>query len=111
LSELTTTKELNSKLETTIRSLNDVNANLEEHVVALTHANGKLSNYAWAHAHELRAPVARMVGLANLIRLKDDSNKEFIMQALDQTAGELDVIMRQMNSLLQDVRVKGKKTA
>ena len=76
LSENTTSNDLNAKLKFSVNLLNAVNEDLEKNVAALSDANIKLTNYAWAHAHEVRAPVARILGLLNLVKLDRDLDKD-----------------------------------
>ena len=112
LSENTTSNDLNAKLKVSVNLLNRANADLEKHVAALSDANVKLTNYAWAHAHEVRAPVARILGLLNLVKLDSQLNKEFFTVTLLNTAQELDAVIIKMNRVLEGVNPeddKGKK--
>lgn len=102
LSENITSNDLNAKLKVSVNLLNAVNADLEKHVDALSKANVKLTNYAWAHAHEVRAPVARILGLLNLVKLDRDLDKDFFTITLLNTAQELDAVIIKMNRVLED---------
>lgn len=99
--------ELNRELKRTIASLNDTNCRLEEHVSALTDANRKLNRYAWSHSHELRAPVARILGLMNLIRLDgklgNDPDTPRLVSAISTTANELDDVLQKMSLMLNEI--------
>lgn len=109
LSENTTSNDLNAKLKVSVNLLNAVNADLEKHVAALSDANIKLTNYAWAHAHEVRAPVARILGLLNLVKLDRDLDKDFFTNTLLNTAQELDYVILKMNRVLEEVNIEGYK--
>ena len=109
LSENTTSNDLNAKLKVSVSLLNAVNADLEKNVAALSDANIKLTNYAWAHAHEVRAPVARILGLLNLVKLDRDLDKDFFTITLLNTAQELDAVITKMNRVLEEVNTEGDK--
>lgn len=109
LSENTTSNDLNAKLKVSVNLLNAVNEDLEKNVAALSDANIKLTNYAWAHAHEVRAPVARILGLLNLVKLDRDLDKDFFTITLLNTAQELDSVIIKMNRVLEDVNIEGDK--
>lgn len=97
-------ENLNLKLQNTVDSLNELNCRMEENISALTDANTKLNKYAWSHAHELRAPVARILGLMNVMKLDDYPNTPQLTEAIKTTATELDQIMRRMSLLLQEIK-------
>ena len=108
LSEITTTNELNTRLEESVDLLNTLNSNLEQHITALSDANYKLTNYAWTHSHEVRAPVARILGLLNLVKIDKNLDKEFFTKTLLDTARELDDIILKMNRVLEAVNIESK---
>ncbi len=97
-------ENLNLKLKNTVDSLNELNSRMEENISALTDANTKLNKYAWSHAHELRAPVARILGLMNILKLDDYPNTPQLTEAINTTAIELDEITRKMSSLLEEIK-------
>lgn len=109
LSESTTSNDLNTKLKVSVDLLNTVNANLEKHIEALSNANFKLTNYAWTHSHEVRAPVARILGLLNLVKIDRDLDKDFFTITLLKTAEELDDVILKMNRVLEEVNIEGGK--
>jgi signal transduction histidine kinase len=109
LSENTTSNDLNAKLKVSVSLLNAVNADLEKNVAALSDANIKLTNYAWAHAHEVRAPLARILGLINLVKVDRDLDKDFFTITLLNTAQELDAVITKMNRVLEEVNIEGDK--
>ncbi len=86
-----------SKLEKSYKSLADLNANLEETVKLKTfrieEKNVQLAELAWANAHRVRAPLARILGLLHLIEV-DPSEKECYIKWIDNEAKALDEIIR-----------------
>jgi hypothetical protein len=100
--------DLNGQLEKSIELLNIVNSDLERHIRALSDANYKLSNYAWTHSHEVRAPVARILGLLNLVKIDKNLDKDFFTITLLNTAKELDNVILRMNRVLEEVSAEPK---
>jgi ligand-binding sensor domain-containing protein/signal transduction histidine kinase len=83
------------------------NENLEEEVAKrtkkLVEYNQQLEQFAFISAHNLRAPVARILGLGQLLRLsKDDpEEKEKIYPKLINTTKELDGVVHDLNTILE----------
>lgn len=72
-----------------------VNRNLEEEVCkrtqALTDQNQKIIEYHFINAHKLRAPVARILGLASLLQKSAiTENNTLVIEHLALAAQELD---------------------
>ncbi len=57
-----------------------------------------LSDYAFQTSHELRGPLARMLGLISIF--DDYEDKDFIIQKLKETSIEMDDVIREMNTTL-----------
>ncbi|HEY3404246.1 MAG TPA: tetratricopeptide repeat protein [Ohtaekwangia sp.] len=97
------------KLNTEIHSMNE---NLEQLVQKRTEEiklqNQRLVEYAFFTAHEVRGPLARILGLIELAKLKDISSedKDQIMARLEDTANELDEVIRVINRKLENARQK-----
>jgi hypothetical protein len=111
LLESTTSNDLNDQLKASVDLLNTVNANLEKHIAALSDANFKLTNYAWTHSHEVRAPVARILGLLNLFKVDKNLDRDFFTMTLLKTAQDLDQVLLKMNRVLEEVNIEGGKRA
>jgi signal transduction histidine kinase len=82
------------------------NENLEETVeqrtVELIENNRQLEQYAFITAHNLRAPVARILGLGNLLKyLTSSEEKEENINRLINTTKELDMVVKDINSILE----------
>lgn len=88
--------------------INSMNENLEQLVQTRTEEiklqNQRLIDYAFFTAHEVRGPLARILGLIELAKLKDvsDEDKDQIMARLEETANELDEVIRVINRKLEN---------
>jgi signal transduction histidine kinase len=97
---------LNQKLISSNEKILALNENLEKMVDARTakikvHLN-QLESYASMNSHEVRAPVARILGLINLINMEEDGlQKNDLIQKLNSTTQELDAVIKKMNLLLE----------
>lgn len=59
--------------------------------------------YAYLNSHEVRAPLARILGLISLINYEDGNQKiNPIIEKLNESARELDDIVKSMNRLLEE---------
>jgi signal transduction histidine kinase len=96
---------LNEELKASNDSIRLLNDNLEQMVKERTDRIqgqlGQLKRYAHMNSHELRAPLARMLGLLQLIKHENDVDQ--MKQLLDYlyiTSNELDNVIKEMNHLL-----------
>ncbi len=76
---------------------NDVSKNLE-HIQAIEEQNSKLKEIAWIQSHVVRAPLARMMGLINLMteNLVTEEEKAECLKHLYTSSYELDGIIKQI---------------
>jgi tetratricopeptide (TPR) repeat protein len=86
--------------------INKLNENLEEKVQERTEEirmqNQKLVEYAFFTAHEVRGPLARILGLVELVKVKElNHEREEIISRLQTSANELDEILREVNRKLE----------
>lgn len=75
--------------------MTDITENFE-YLKAIEEQNKKLNDIAWTQSHMVRAPLARMMGLINLLQHEgktDDKTKDFLTNILD-SAHELDNIIK-----------------
>lgn len=98
---------MNEELSSLNEELSTINENLEETVRARTFEletqNQQLTEYAFINSHILRAPLARILGLAQLISRESISIRdESLVNALIQSSNELDLIIRKISDLLYD---------
>ena len=101
----------NVQLDETLLKLEQTNNQLEtrvrERTLELMEQNSKLTDYAFFHAHILRAPVSRIRGLLNLLNLPISQEEEvMVREMLSQTMKELDDTILVMNDKLQTVNVQ-----
>lgn len=68
--------------------------------------NRKVREYSFLNSHKVRAPLARMMGLMNLIKIeKPDISNETLacyLELLQASAEELDQVIREMNTHLSE---------
>jgi len=85
-------KELNENLEKMVKERTDkINDQLKQ-----------LTRYAHMNSHEVRAPLARMLGLLQLIKREDDPDQlRELLQLLFNSSTELDIVIKEMNRLLE----------
>lgn len=83
-----------------------INANLESRVEERTRAllvkNLQLEEYAYINSHLVRAPLARVIGLTNLI-LNDHPNvSDELLAKLKDASVELDSVVRKINKAIEE---------
>lgn len=79
-----------------VRTYELQNANKE-----LVQQNHQLEQFAFIAAHNLRAPLARILGLANLLDfLKDPKESESVIQRMITSTKDLDVVIHDLNTIL-----------
>ncbi len=109
------TRELNSQLiaangavEDQKAALEKINAQLDELVQNRTEKikklNLKLIDYAYFNAHKVRGPVARILGLINLLNFEDIDEQERIvyLNKLRDCVEDLDLVIREINDTLEE---------
>ena len=106
------TEEVQTQAETLLRlnnKLQDLNKNLEtlveERTGQIRHQNEQLKEYTFMNAHKLRAPVASMLGLFNLLPNSPPEEHERIITYLKTCTEDLDKIIREMGRNLEDAIV------
>ncbi len=82
-------------------NLNELNVDLERLVNERTEKvrvqNDILLKYSYRNAHDLRGPVARLLGLASLVKLESPPAHDFIMEKMVEQAHEIDHVVKQIN--------------
>ncbi len=65
--------------------------------------NKDLEQFSYIVSHNLRAPVANIIGLTDLMNIFDSSeaDKKIMMQELSVSAGRLDTVIKDLNHILQ----------
>jgi signal transduction histidine kinase len=98
---------MNEELRSINEKLSTLNETLEETVRFRTREletqNTQLTEYAFINSHLLRAPLARILGLSNLLTREDTSVKDAqLIEALHTSSKEMDVIIRKISDILYD---------
>lgn len=75
----------------------------EQQQHAINQQNQKLLNIAWMQSHIVRAPLARLMSITDLIHLQGVADKE-MLQLLRESAEELDLVLRQIVAQSEQVR-------
>jgi signal transduction histidine kinase len=98
---------VNEELKSSNESIKELNENLEQMVkqrtVKINDQLNQLSKYVHMNSHEVRAPLARMLGLMQLIKHKDTAadQKAELIDMLYHSSNELDIVIKEMNRLLE----------
>jgi hypothetical protein len=100
----------NEELLQTQDHLNLLNSNLEKEVTERTfkimEQNEMLIKYSYTNAHQLRGPVARLLGLASIYKLEPNPDYDFFVSKMLDQAKELDEVIRQINIELESIQVE-----
>jgi signal transduction histidine kinase len=95
----------NEVLVQTQENLNALNSRLEviisERTAKIQAQNETLLKYSYTNAHDLRGPVARLLGLASVYRLEGNKNGEFIIEKMEEQANEIDAVVKKINTDLE----------
>jgi signal transduction histidine kinase len=94
--------------------LQQINENLNNQVIERTqillNQNKTLVNHAFINAHKVRSPLARILGLVNLINheldLNDKGRERDLLHHLNLSASELDAILKEVRADLDKAEFK-----
>jgi tetratricopeptide (TPR) repeat protein len=98
--------KLNEELQLLNRNLE---ARIEQRTSQLSVQNQRLAEFTFINAHKLRAPVASILGLINLLYQGAEDEKETILAHLRTCSEELDHTIRDVSKNLEDAIVKETK--
>ena len=88
----------NEQLEIEIQHRTQELQNTNQELVA---HNNQLEQFAFIAAHNLRAPLARILGLANVLELsKTDADRDIAIKGLVASTEDLDHVIRDLNLIL-----------
>ena len=74
----------------------------------LIEQNNQLEQFAFIAAHNLRAPLTRVLGLANLIQMgKTEADKQIALEKLISSTKDLDQVIKDLNAVLNIKRHTG----
>lgn len=93
----------NGKPKRIIASIQDITER-NNYIQAIESHNERLQEIAWIQSHEVRAPLARIMGLADLIKnhMKKTENIDQLLENMLTSAEELDMIIRRIASKTED---------
>jgi PAS domain S-box-containing protein len=74
----------------------------QEHLRRIEKQNARLRDIAWIQSHRVRAPLANILGLAQLFKL-DDSPNAVIIPMLKKSAKDLDEVIQDITTLTDDL--------
>lgn len=100
-------RDANENLLLTNEEVRSLNENLENLVKQRTekvnHHLQLLNKYAHMNSHELRAPLARVLGLLDLLKIETSEQMKIeLIDKLHASGDELDNVVRRMNGLLAE---------
>ncbi|MBX2957025.1 MAG: hypothetical protein KF846_12760 [Cyclobacteriaceae bacterium] len=88
-------KELTKEVERQTFDLRNANAELMEH-------NNRLKQFSYIVSHNLRAPVARILGLSSILKSsKSALETDEILNHITKAIGDLDQVIRDINLILE----------
>nr|WP_314898142.1 response regulator [uncultured Flavobacterium sp.] len=86
---------------------NDITERVQ-YIKAIEKQNEKLQQIAWTQSHIVRAPLARMMGIVNLIKEMDSTSSEFedLLNHFSDSGIELDKIIRNIVKKTERINIK-----
>ncbi|MEN7548220.1 hypothetical protein AAG747_09885 [Rapidithrix thailandica] len=96
------TEELSNQNEYISQMNIDLEKKVMEHTLDLRVKNKQLEEYAYFNAHNVRGPLARLLGLINLLNYGiADLHNDGILEKIQITAQELDEVIKSINHILR----------
>jgi signal transduction histidine kinase len=97
-------KEIQNENERLENEVSKRTQELREANKELINQNNQLEQFAFISAHNLRAPLARILGLAHILEISNEAEeKENILQKITSSVNELDRVIKDLNVIL-DIR-------
>jgi len=95
-------EEISAQRDLVAKQNQTLESEVEKRTRELVEYNHQLEQFAFISAHNLRAPVARILGLGNLLDISDEkeSQREQIYPKLVNAARELDTVVKDLNTIL-----------
>ncbi len=94
-------KEVQQGNETLISLNQNLQLEINKRILLVKNQNEKIVEYHFINSHNLRAPIARILGLVSLIDKKElGSNELEVLNRLDQSAKELDATVHSIQQTL-----------
>lgn len=96
----------NKELTESENQMNEINAHLEQIVEERTNnvksKNQYLVKYAFANAHHVRGPLARILGLIQLSKMESKIDYPFLFENIERQAEEIDEVLKTINKELEE---------
>ena len=93
------------QLKQALEKINAINQTLEkkvqERTALLAKQNEQLAQFAFMNAHELRGPLASILGLVHLLKIPEFNHDDEIIQRLEGSSRDLDAVVRGINRTLE----------
>ncbi|QCY68599.1 PAS domain S-box protein [Antarcticibacterium flavum] len=90
-----------------IGSMQDI-TELKRYIETIENNNKRLKEIAWTQSHVVRAPLARIMGLIDLLQNHEDiEDIGLLLNSIMSSARELDGIIRKINSKTENASLKG----
>lgn len=90
-----------------IQAINDqLEQKVEERTKKLAERNAQLLEYAYLNSHQVRGPLAKILGLVNLAKMDDMEGEQakMMLDHIQDSAKELDDVIHQINQNLEKVK-------
>ena len=83
-----------------------------KYMVEIKKQNEMLKQIAWTQSHEVRAPLARLMSLIELVQLEQTSiySESFLLEGISKSAYELDAIVHEITQRIRDLQKVPNKT-
>lgn len=95
-------EEISAQRDLVAKQNQTLESEVEKRTRELVEYNHQLEQFAFISAHNLRAPVARILGLGNLLDIsgQQESEREQIYPKLVHATRELDAVVKDLNTIL-----------
>ena len=94
-------EELNEKAFQIERINKRLNQMIEDKTARLEKQNYQLIEYAFFNSHKVRGPLARVMGLVELLKnVESNSDRNLYLEKLEESAEELDLDINEINKIL-----------
>lgn len=87
------------------KAIHNLNLDLQSTIERLQSRNNDLQQFSYAVSHNLRTPLARILGLVSIFN-HDASNNQFIIQKIAEAATQLDDVIKDINEVVSGRNVE-----
>jgi signal transduction histidine kinase len=98
---LSHSKDLEDEVERRTQEIRSTN-------IALVKSNSQMEQFTYAISHNLRGPIARLLGLINIMGYADPQEHKLILEKVKQSSFDLDNVIKDLNMIL-DSKYKEKE--